>query len=121
MAQTPTQRELVLAAKAGDSYAFEQLLDAEMQFAYRAALAVLRSPDEAQDALQDAAVRAWVGLPGLRDPLAWRAWFRRIVVRASLDRAQNGRQRHEIPLTSECQMPATDLEPSSLGGVLRLL
>lgn len=58
--------ELLSDALAGDRSAFACLLERETPSAYRAALAILRSPEEARDVVQDAAIRAWQGLPRLQ-------------------------------------------------------
>lgn len=87
--------ELVEAAIAGDRDAFEGLLEAAAPAAYRAALAVLGSPEDARDALQEAALRAWRHLPELRNAGAWHAWFGRIAVRAAQDQARQRRRAQE--------------------------
>lgn len=69
--------ELVSDALAGDRSAFACLLERETPSAYRAALAILRSPEEARDVVQEAAIHAWQELPRLRRAAAWPAWFRR--------------------------------------------
>ena len=84
------ERELVSAARLGDQVAFERLIEAEAARTYRAVLAVVRSPEDAQEVMQDASIRAWRQLGGLRDADSWPAWFRRIAVRQAIDRA--GRQ-----------------------------
>src|ERR1035437_10928789 len=96
------ERELVLAARLGDEVAFARLIEAEATRIYRAVLAVVRSPEDAQEVIQDASIRAWRQLGGLRDPDSWAPWYRRIAVRQALDRAsRQGRRRlHEIDLDS---------------------
>jgi RNA polymerase sigma-70 factor, ECF subfamily len=92
--------DVVEAARAGDRLAFEQLLERDAPVAYRAALAVLRSPPDAEDALQEAALHAWQRLPQLRDPVGWTPWFRRIAVRTALDRARRAYRSREVTLGS---------------------
>jgi RNA polymerase sigma-70 factor (ECF subfamily) len=83
--------ELIRAAKAGDRMAFSNLIERDGSLAYRAALAVLGSAEDARDVVQNASLRAWQRLPDLREPSAWPSWYRRIVVRTAVDYA---RQRH---------------------------
>jgi len=99
--------ELVDEAIAGDRSAFEQLLESEMHNAYRAALGVLGSPDDARDVVQDAALRAWQKLPTLRDRSTWPAWFRRICVRMAIDASRRVRRVREVRLldASTCEQP----------------
>ena len=69
----------VSAARAGDRGAFDDLVGAHLDDGYRVALAILRDPDEARDAVQEAAFKAWRRLGQLRDGRAARPWFLTIV------------------------------------------
>jgi RNA polymerase sigma factor (sigma-70 family) len=71
---------LVERAQAGDREAFEALLDRWLATAYRTACAILGDEADARDATQDAFLRAWRGLPRLRDPDRFDAWLSRILV-----------------------------------------
>jgi RNA polymerase sigma-70 factor, ECF subfamily len=93
--------ELVEAAMTGDRAAFEQLFERDAPVAYRAVLAVLHSPHDAEDAIQEAAMRAWERLPQLRDPAGWSAWFHRIAVRAAIDRARRGPRVRELTVSTD--------------------
>jgi RNA polymerase sigma-70 factor, ECF subfamily len=70
---------LVSAARAGDREAFDELVGVHLEDGYRVALAILREPDEARDAVQEAAFKAWRRLGQLRDGRAARPWFLTIV------------------------------------------
>ena len=71
---------LVELAQAGDADAFERLIDARLDRAYRMALAIMRTDWDARDACQDAFLSAWRELPRLRDTARFDAWLDRIVV-----------------------------------------
>jgi RNA polymerase sigma factor (sigma-70 family) len=71
---------LVELARTGDADAFESLIDARLDRAYRMALTILRSDWDARDACQDAFISAWRELPRLRDTTRFDAWLDRIVV-----------------------------------------
>ena len=107
------ERELVLAARLGDEVAFARLIEAEAPRTYRAVLAVVRSPEDAQEVMQDASIRARRQLGGLREAENWPAWFRRIAVRQAFDRAgRQGRIRlREVSLEAAEGEPGHD--PSS--------
>lgn len=94
----PLSDGIVTAAGRGDQRAFATLVEMEATTAYRLAFAILGSHADAEDAAQDAFIRAWRDLPSLRDPSRWPAWFRRLVVRSALDRARRRRRRAEIRL-----------------------
>lgn len=81
---TARLRPLVDAAIAGDRDAFRALVEPHVGKALGAATIITRSPADAADAVQDALLSAWRGLPQLRDPDAFPAWFRQHVVRAAI-------------------------------------
>ena len=60
--------------------AVRELLLSRLGPAFRIANAILRDPAAAEDAVQDAALRAWAKRLELRDPDKVDAWFARIVV-----------------------------------------
>ena len=65
-----------------------------------AARLILRDAELARDAVQEAMVRAWRDLPGLRDPDRFEAWLHRLTVNACLDQARRRRRRViEVELT----------------------
>ena len=82
------QRDLVEAARDGDHEAFEVLASAPGDRLYRFAWLVLGDAHQAEDAVQDAIVRAWQGLPELRDPERWEAWLHRLIVNACADQGR---------------------------------
>lgn len=69
---------------------FDDLVAIHLEAGYRVALAILRDPDEARDAVQDAALKAWRNFGQLRDAAAARPWFLRIVANES----RSVRRRH---------------------------
>jgi RNA polymerase sigma-70 factor, ECF subfamily len=77
LASEPT---LVERARSGDADAFERLIEARLDRAYRTALSILRTDWDARDACQDAFVSAWRELPRLRDATRFDSWLDRIVV-----------------------------------------
>ena len=65
---------------------FLRLAGSELDRAYRLAGLLLGSQTEAEDATQEALLRAWRGVAALRDPDGFRAWFDRILVNVCRDR-----------------------------------
>jgi RNA polymerase sigma-70 factor (ECF subfamily) len=57
---------------------------------------MLGSVHDAEDALQDALLRAWRGLPRFRGHSSLRSWLYRIATNASLDVIERGRRRVEV-------------------------
>jgi RNA polymerase sigma-70 factor (ECF subfamily) len=87
------RRELVEAARGGDHEAFEVLATSAGDRLYAVARLILRSTDLAEDAVQEALVRAWRQLPSLRDPERFDAWLYRLVVNACADQGRQLRRR----------------------------
>jgi len=75
---------LVRRAQAGDTAAFEMLVDARIDRCYRLAWSILSDQADAADATQDALVAAWRQLPRLREPASFDGWLNRIVANAAL-------------------------------------
>jgi RNA polymerase sigma-70 factor, ECF subfamily len=72
--------ETIQDAAAGDTAAFEVLLAPLLEPAFKLATLLLGDRDEADDAVQEAAVRAWTRINQLRgDRSRLRAWFLSIV------------------------------------------
>ena len=85
--------ELVERAQRGDHEAFDALATAAYHRLYAIARRILRDGYAAEDAVQDALVKAWRELRGLRDPVAFDAWLNRLLVNACRDQARRTRRR----------------------------
>jgi RNA polymerase sigma factor (sigma-70 family) len=70
---------LVSRAKAGDRNAFDDLVGPLVDQAFRLAFGMLHDRAAAEDAVQEAAVRAWRKLSNLRPGTSMRPWFLAIV------------------------------------------
>jgi len=65
---------LASCAANGDDRAFDQLMTRYQAMLYSACLKITGNPDDARDALQDALLRAWWGLPGFRGESKVSTW-----------------------------------------------
>jgi RNA polymerase sigma-70 factor (ECF subfamily) len=83
---TQDERELVRRSQNGDAEAFALLVNEHQQFAYNLALRALGNTHEAEDAAQDAFVRAWMALPNFRGQSQFRTWLYRIVTNVCYNR-----------------------------------
>ena len=109
------QADLVDRARSGDREAFAVLAGGAVDRLYAIARLVLRDADLAQDATQDALVRAWRDLPTLRDVERFDAWLHRLVVRSCADIGRHRRRwRTEITI-----LPNEPAEPDRAGAARR--
>ena len=113
-------REWVDRAQRGDENAFEHLVDHFKDRAYGLALRILRSPADAEEAAQDAFVRAWAALPRFRGESSFSTWLYRIVARRSFDRAAllRSRRGREAPAEAAPE-PADPAGPADSAGLAR--
>lgn len=102
----------VLRAMHGDHDAYAALVGAASSRLYALACLILRDSDRAEDATQEAFVRAWRELPRLRDPDRFDAWLRRLVVNACYDEARRVRRRAEVGLFSVGERAVADTSGS---------
>ena len=83
---TSTQeRELLEAAREGDEHAFRHLVEPHRTALHAHCYRMLGSVHDAEDALQDALLRAWRGLRGLEGRSSLRTWLYRITTNTCLD------------------------------------
>ena len=94
------QRALVEQARQGDHDAFAVLVRASAARLDAAARLILRDRELAGDAVQEAFIRAWRNMPGLRDPDRFDAWLHRLLVRSCIDAL---RRRGARPVEVELQ------------------
>ena len=103
-------RALVEQARGGDHDAFAELARSAVVRLDGAARLITRDHELARDAVQEALVRAWRDLSGLRDPDRFDAWLHRLTVNACLDLLRRRRRRAvEVELTWIHPAPTVDL------------
>ncbi len=99
MSTSTDERELLDRARSGDEGAFTELVQAHRgelrAYCYR----MLGSVHDADDALQDALLRAWRGLPGFQGRSSVRSWLYSIATNTALDVTRH-KSRRELPVTS---------------------
>jgi RNA polymerase sigma-70 factor (ECF subfamily) len=75
----PASEELVRRAKAGDRFAFDELVGPLVDQAFRLAYGMLHDREAAEDAVQEGSLRAWRKLSNLRPGTPMRPWYLAIV------------------------------------------
>ncbi len=89
---------LVERAKSGDAAAFEQLVRRYQDLAVRAAWVVTGSAAEAEDAAQDAFVKAYLALGRFRNGAPFRPWLLQIVINEARNRRKSAGRRANLAL-----------------------
>ena len=103
--------DLVARVRAGDTAVYEVLIRRHNQRLFRAARAILRDDDEAEDVVQQVWVSAYQNLGGFRGDAALSTWLTRIVVNEALGRRRR-RQRGEHLAVIEEERHAMDTAPT---------
>src|SRR3954453_7895415 len=101
MERSGSEASDVARAMAGDQDAFAALANANVDRMFALARVIVRDVDRAEDATQEALVRAWRELPRLRDPSRFNAWLRRLLVNACYDEGRRIRSRAEVVLLGD--------------------
>lgn len=107
------EQQLIVAAKAGDQRAYAQLLERHQAVAFRAAYLITGSAAEAEDATQDACVKAWLALHRFRTGAPFRPWLVQIAVNEARNRRRGAGRRTNIALRLAADPGAADSVPSA--------
>jgi RNA polymerase sigma-70 factor (ECF subfamily) len=94
------QRDLVIRASGGDHQAFSALATGAVDRLHRIAWLILRSEDDAADAVQESLLAAWLHIAAVRDPDRFDAWLNRLLVHACyrLAKRTTRREVRETPI-----------------------
>jgi RNA polymerase sigma-70 factor (ECF subfamily) len=100
------EREMYRAAIQGDRKAFEMIIQTHSRALFAVAYGILQDRGEAEDAVQDALVKAWKSRWRVRDPEKFPAWLCMIARHRARDVFRKGRT---VPLSETHE--AIDPEP----------
>jgi RNA polymerase sigma-70 factor (ECF subfamily) len=109
-------REAVRRVQAGDTEAFEPLVEKYKRKVFRLAYQVLRDQEEALDVSQEAFVKAFRALPAFKGDSAFYTWLFRITMNVALDRRRQRATRakslgtEDVP-PEEWERTATSTDP----------
>jgi RNA polymerase sigma factor (sigma-70 family) len=107
-AYSPKHLKLVEACKRGDQKAqFEiyRLYNAAM---YNTTLRIVRDPDDAEDVMQEAFLKAFAKLKSYRGEVSFGAWLKKIVVNKALDFLRLKKERISIDEVGEIEEAEDD-------------
>ena len=95
------EKTLVRRAAEGDGTCFEQLITDCAGQTYALALRMLKDPQDAEDAVQDAMIKAWRALPGFKGDCRFSTWVFRLTYNTCLDALRRRQRGQVLSLTRE--------------------
>jgi RNA polymerase sigma-70 factor, ECF subfamily len=110
--------ELVDRAKRGDVAAYEQLVERYQQPVFRAAYLVAHSAADAQEAAQDAFVKAHAALGRFRSGAPLRPWLIRIAINEARNRRRAAGRREALAVRAAAERPSEGADPSPEAALL---
>jgi RNA polymerase sigma-70 factor, ECF subfamily len=105
------ERELVARAQRGDVDAYEELVRAYQGIAVRTAYVLAGSAADAEEAAQDAFVKAYRALWRFRSGAPFKPWLLRIVANEARNRRRSAGRRTALALRA-AQVPSGEAAPS---------
>jgi RNA polymerase sigma-70 factor (ECF subfamily) len=100
---------LVANYRRGDDAALGALVERHQPRVYRLALGVLTSPQEAEDAAQEAMIAMFGSLPRFRGDSRFSTWLYRLALNTCLKQRRRPSRRREAPISDEPDaLPAAD-------------
>jgi RNA polymerase sigma-70 factor (ECF subfamily) len=108
----PTETELVERARRGDVRAYEEIVEAHQGIAFRVAYLVAGDEADAQDAAQEAFVKAFRALGRFRRGAPFRPWLLQIVANEARNRRRTAGRQARLALRSANESRPGDAAPS---------
>src|ERR1700694_2201989 len=108
LAPKPEEGELIRAVQQGDQSAFEALVRSYDQSVLGLAMNLLRSPEDARDAYQEAFLRVYRNIHSFRFDCSFYTWLYRIVTNICLDHLRKRKIRREEAAQGETSDGARD-------------
>jgi len=106
------ESDLIGRAKRGDTHAYEDLVYAHQGIAFRTAYVIAGNAADAEEAAQDAFVKAWRALGRFREGSPFRPWLLRIVANEARNRRRSAGRRAHLALRAAAEQPSGDAAPS---------
>jgi RNA polymerase sigma-70 factor (ECF subfamily) len=97
---TPSDQHLVVAARSGCRAAFNELWDLYSRRVYRTTLSITKNAQDADDALQESFLRAFLAIESFEGRASFYTWLTRIAINSALGMLRKRHRRPEISLDS---------------------
>ena len=108
----PQEESLVERARRGDVSAYEELVHTYQGIAFRTAYLIAGTAADAEDAAQEAFVKAYRALGRFRAGAAFRPWLLQIVANEARNRRRSAGRRAALALRAAAQESSGDAAPS---------
>jgi RNA polymerase sigma-70 factor (ECF subfamily) len=115
----PLESELVERAKRGDEAAYEALVHDHQGIAFRTAYLITGTAADAEDAAQDAFVKAYYALSRFRSGAPFRPWLLQIVANEARNRRRSAGRRAGLVLRAAEAAPSGEAAPSPEAALIR--
>ena len=113
------ETELIERARQGDVSAFEALVRAHQEVAFRTAWVASGGTDDAEDAAQEGFMKAYAALPRFRSGAPFRPWLLAIVANEARNRRRSAGRREALALrVPEANAGEPAAEPSPEAAIL---
>ena len=116
--------ELVDRCRRGDEQAWSELVEATHRDVFSLCLRILRDPDDAAEATQDAYLKMWRGLKGFRGDAMLETWMYRVATNTAISkhRSRKRRKAHETGVGDELlgKMAATGSVEATAGAKIEV-
>lgn len=119
MARALTEAELLARAQSGDEDAYAALVRAHQELAFRTAVLITQDAAEAEEAAQDAFLKAWRALGRFRRDAPFRPWLLAIVANEARNRRTAAGRRINLARRATERHPSADAAPSPEAAALR--
>src|SRR5579862_3446358 len=96
----PTDQELIEQIRSGKQYLYARLIERYKDRGYGLAVRILKNREDAEEALQDAFVRAFRALGSFEGKSTFATWFYRIVHNAALSKLAGRKNAVQIDFES---------------------
>jgi RNA polymerase sigma-70 factor (ECF subfamily) len=112
------EAELVERAKRGDERAYQEIVHAYQGIAFRTAFLFARNAADAEDAAQEAFVKAYRALGRFRPGAPFRPWLLQIVANEARNRRRSAARRDALVLRAAASEPSGEAAPSPEAALL---
>jgi RNA polymerase sigma-70 factor (ECF subfamily) len=116
--------DLIERCRSGDEQAWKELVEATYRDVYTLCLRILRDPDDAAEATQDAYLKMWRGLKGFRGDAMLETWMYRVATNTAISKHRSRKRKtsHETGVGDELltQMAASGSVEATAGAKIEV-